>query len=230
MTSHEQVTERMEALVQQWESTGDNRSIFLGCYLLMTRNMLVAINHDEFKDSKWVNRLLNRFAEYYFVAVDEYEDKRPEIPIVWQIAMEKANHADTFVIQNLLLGVNAHINYDLVYTLEETLYVEWENLSETEREIRFLDHCQVNEVIGRTIDAVHDTIIESRVPRLDLIDKVLGPIDEWSISWLISKWRYEVWENAVSLLEIREQHQREMLRRTIEKKAVDRAEMILRIL
>ncbi len=41
---------RMTALVEQWEARQDRRAIFLGCYRLMTRNMLDAIEADRFHD------------------------------------------------------------------------------------------------------------------------------------------------------------------------------------
>lgn len=226
MASHENVVDRMEILVRQWEKQGDRRAIFLSCYLLMTRNMLIAIEKDEFGDSNWVKQLLNRFADYYFIALEAYENEHPETPVVWKFTMEEAKKERSFVLQNLLLGVNAHINYDLVYTLEELLAVEWGSMSETERAIRYSDHCQVNDVIRRTIDSVQDTIIEKRVPQLDLIDKAFGPLDEWSTSWLIGRWRDEVWENALKLLETKEKKERMMLQRVLEKDAMGRAKLI----
>ena len=40
---HDEVEARMQALVQSWEESSDQRSIFLKCYLMMTRNMHLAI-------------------------------------------------------------------------------------------------------------------------------------------------------------------------------------------
>ncbi len=76
MTSPESpVIERMQALIARWEEQADPRSVFLSCYLLMTRNMLSAIDRGEFTDPAWADRLLHRFADYYFVALDAYEQR-----------------------------------------------------------------------------------------------------------------------------------------------------------
>ena len=51
------------------------------------------------------------------------------------------------VLQNLLLGINAHINYDLVLTIYDMPAPEWERLTEEQRRRRFQDHCTVNVII-----------------------------------------------------------------------------------
>ena len=100
----------------------------------------------------------------------------------------------------MLLGVNAHINYDLVFTLVDMLEPEWQGLSPEQRTHRYNDHCRVNNIIGRTIDAVQDQVLEPGMPLMDLVDKLLGPVDEFLISHLISNWREDVWQNAAELL------------------------------
>ena len=104
-------------------------------------------------------------------------------------------------MQDLVLGVNAHINYDLVFALVDILALEWPQLSEDQRKMRYRDHCRVNEIIYHTIRAVQDQVIERYQPEFAFIDKALGPIDEWMTSLLISEWRQEVWEHATQILD-----------------------------
>ena len=221
------VTQRMQSLVQHWEAASDRRSIFLSCYMLMTLNMLAAIDIGEFNDSIWVNGLLHRFADYYFDALEAYERDSPATPAVWRLTHDAARRPETQVLQNLLLGVNAHINYDLVLTLVDVLEREWAGLPTSHRARCYADHCHVNDVIGRTIDAVQDRVIERLTPAMDLVDKLLGPLDEWMISRLITRWRDEVWGQAVQLMETPEPGERERLRRQVEAASLRRANAIL---
>ncbi|MGD2078234.1 MAG: DUF5995 family protein, partial [Chloroflexota bacterium] len=115
--AHIQTTERMDSLIDEWQRREDRRVDFLRCYRLMTGNMLLAIEKGEFHDGPWVRQLLDHFADYYFVALANYDDDRPETPPVWSAAHRAAIEPDTLILQNLLLGINAHINYDLVFTL-----------------------------------------------------------------------------------------------------------------
>jgi hypothetical protein len=103
-------------------------------------------------------------------------------------------------LQKLLLGVNAHINYDLVLTLVDLLKPEWPQITEERQGMRYTDHCMVNEVIARTIDAVQDDILEPAMPVMDIFDKLLGPLDELIISRLIIRWRENVWKHSVGIL------------------------------
>ena len=171
---------------------------------MMTRNMLSAIGQREFRDALWVDRLLRRFADYYFVALDAYELEPASAPAVWQLAHNTTRNPSAPPLQQLLLGVNAHINYDLVLTLVDLLAPEWEALSDGQRADRYADHCHVNDIIGRTIDAVQAQVLEPATPLLDIVDKIMGPLDEWLISRLIGSWRETVWQNATRLLETQE--------------------------
>jgi hypothetical protein len=221
------VVSRMATQIREWESVADQRSVFLNCYLLMTRNILSAIEQREFHDSVWVNSLMERFADYYFVALEAYEKEPASAPAVWQVAHNITRAPNTLALQKLLVGVNAHINFDLVLSLVDMLGPEWDALAADERSARYNDHCHVNAVIGRTIDAVQDQVLEPVMPFMAIIDEVLGPVDEMMVSHLISHWRETVWHNAMRLLEANEPGERARLIGQIEQAALSLANLIV---
>jgi len=188
--------------------------------------MLVAIERQEFNDPTWVNRLLQRFANYYFVALDAYQLSPTSSPRVWQLAHNSAKNPQVTSLQNLLLGVNAHINYDLVFTLVDLLQPEWTGLSPSQRSSRYADHCQVNTVIGRTIDAAQDQVLEPGMPLMNWIDTLLGPLDEFLISRLITRWRESVCQNATCLLDTQEAGNQARLIGEIEAEALQTGKII----
>lgn len=220
------VVERMQGLLQQWKQSGDNRAVFLGCYRLMTINMLNAIRRQEFNDPGWVERLLYRFAEYYFSALEAYEKDHAAAPAVWRQTFQATCQPQASVLQSLLLGVNAHINYDLIFTLVDLLGEEWRFLTPQRIQMRYADHSQVNEVIYNTVNAVQDTIIEPRQPLMEVVDRVFGPLDEWATASLIRHWRNQVWQDAVALLETEDPHERQRLGQEVEREALRRGEWI----
>ena len=191
---------QMQSLVQRWNEEADQRAIFLRCYMMMTQNMLTAIDQGEFHDDDWVDRLLHRFADYYFNALEAFENNATNAPAVWQQAHQAAHTAHVPALEKLLMGVNAHINYDLVLTLRDLLEPEWAGLTKDQRQMRYQDHHHVNAVIGRTINAVQDQVLEPAQPVMELFDRLMGPVDELLISGLISQWRETVWHNATRLL------------------------------
>jgi hypothetical protein len=167
---------------------------------MMTGNMLVAVKGQKFNDSAWVHALLHQFADYYFQALQVYQEIPSHAPGVWQLAHKAASDPEVSALQKILLGVNAHINCDLVLTLVDLLDPEWRMHTQAQREHRYQDHCRVNEIIAETIDAVQDQVLEPAMPVMDLVDRLLGPVDEFLISRLITDWREEVWQNAAGLL------------------------------
>jgi hypothetical protein len=226
MTEGSSVTDQMKSLIQTWRGCDDRREVFLSCYLMMTENMLAAIRASEFEDNPWVAGLLDRFARYYFNALGTYEREPASAPVAWQIAFHAARNPRTHVLQHLGLGVNAHINYDLVFALGDLLAPEWAGLSGPQREARYRDHCRVNTVIAETVDAVQDQVIEPLEPAFDLADKLLGPLDEWLTARFIREWRERVWERATGLIEMQSEARGKAVKE-VEKQAVDRARAIL---
>jgi hypothetical protein len=218
---------KMVSLLDGWEINHDPRLIFLNCYKMMTQNVLTAIEANDFEDVTWVNTLMENFAGYYFNALEAYESEQSKSPTAWRIAFAAAHNPQTHVIQNLVLGVNAHINYDLVLTLSAILAPEWQQLSAEQRQIRYRDHCRVNEIINQTIDAVQDQVIDRYDPEFRMIDKVLGPIDEWMTSLLIAEWREEVWEHVIKILGSENETDREEILALVEQTSIQRARDIL---
>ncbi len=218
---------RMNDLIRQWENNNDQRVIFLLCYAMMTQNMLDGLAEGRFIDAEWVDRLLSHFADYYFQALEKYEDTEFQTSAVWQYAHAIAQDGEALALQNLILGVNAHINYDLVLATADMLEPEWSQLDEAGREARYEDYCQVNHIIGETINNVQDLVLERFDPRLDILDKLLGPVDELLTSRLISHWRSDVWKNALQMVQLTSMDERERLRQEIETTSMQRAEFIM---
>jgi len=208
-------------------ASGRRAAVFLSTYALMTANMLTALQQAEFHDPAWVDRLLHRFAGYYFEALEAYDRAPSDTPAVWRVAFDSCCQDQIDVLQHLILGVNAHINYDLVLTLVDMLDTEWPTLSAEGRSQRYADHCHVNEVIGRTIDAVQDTILEERRPSLDWVDRFFGSLDERLISALIARWREQVWQQAEQMLETYPPERRAELRLAVEIETLRRGAAIL---
>lgn len=212
-----------------WEISGDRRHVFLQCYTLMSGNMYRAIGQNYFADCEWVSRLLVRFSEYYFDALDLYQANHPHVPRVWKQAHEATQNPKTHVIQNLLLGINAHINYDLPLALFDCLEEEWPSCDTSRRILRKNDHELVNQIISASIDEVQDSIIKPLSPSLAIFDKLLGPMDEWLLSKMISAWRSDVWEVTEMLLAAESPEKRKEIILNQEMEVFEKGERLIQI-
>ncbi len=218
---------RMKNLLHDWEAVNDRRLIFLRCYEEMTKNVLAAIETRNFEDVTWIATLMTNFADLYFRALEAEDSGLAAPPIAWRIAFKAAHVSRTHALQNLVLGVNAHINYDLVLALSDLLASEWQQLSEEQRQIRYRDYCRINDIINRTIDTVKYQVIDPLEPEIRLVDKVLGPIDDWMTELLITEWRDEVWKHAMQVIVASGQTDRQTIIQHVEKIAIERAKDIL---
>jgi Family of unknown function (DUF5995) len=227
MPDQDLVIDRMQAIIDAWEAASDRRAIFLECYALMTRNMLAAISQGEFEDNIWVSTLLQHFADYYFEALQAYDATPEKAPLVWRYAFDAARRSNIHVLRNLVLGVNAHINFDLVFALSDALQSEWAVLTPEKRQSRYRDHCLVNKIITDTIDSVQDQIVDRYDAMMEVVDKVLGPLDEWMTAWMIRDWREQVWSHATQLVEALDEADRQALIEAVEKHSLQRAHAIL---
>ncbi|MBE0643785.1 MAG: hypothetical protein IH600_06865 [Bacteroidetes bacterium] len=220
------VLDRMHARLGEWSAAGDKRDVFLRCYSMMTANMHAGIDGAVFRDADWVWRLLGRFAEYYFEALDQWERDPVLAPKVWQLAHESTRRSDATILQHLLLGVNAHINYDLVLTVAELLDAEWPAMTHPERDFRYDDYCRVNAVIADTIDQVQDEVIAPAMPLSAVFDVLLGRLDEMLISRMIASWRDRTWVFAVRLLEAPDPAARQAIVAEVEESALRMAQQL----
>lgn len=218
---------KMDSLIEQWNNCADGKCVFLSCYAKMTANVLQSNQKGEFTNPRWVDTLLHHFAGYYFTALQAYEENRTTVPVIWLLAHDVANNPQFSALQKLLMGVNAHINYDLSLTLYDLLATHWHSLSNEQQKAYYTDYVQVNEVIGQTIDVVQDEILEPTMPLMQILDTIMGPADEWLISQLITHWREKVWHNALRLLNAKTPDERTQIITQIEADAITRTDAIL---
>jgi len=217
---------QMQSYLDQWEPLSDRRAIFLLCYARMTRNTMASLDNGIFHDPHWVESLLERFAEYYFIAVKAYETDPQSTPAVWRQTFRATSDPRTRAVQHLMLGVNAHINYDLVLALIDMLDPEWQAFPQKQRLQRYADHCQINQIIAGTIDEVQDEVLERYSPAMDLIDRAFGRLDELIIARLLSGWRDQVWKQVMRWVGISSAEERDNFLREVESASVKRGQMI----
>lgn len=227
MTRDGDLLASMGTQIAAWESVGDQRAVFLACYLRMTDNMILGVSNGRFRDPTWIADLIHNFAGYYFTALEAYDCAAVDLPVVWQYAFDLAKDPKTPVITHLLLGINAHINYDLVHVLADMLEPEWSDLSPAGRRLRFDDHAMVNVVIGETIDRVQDEVVAPYARLMQFVDLAAGPLDEWCTARLIRNWRADVWSQAITIVNTPDLPTRLTLRRETDAIALSRVRLML---
>jgi len=82
-----------------------------------------------------------------------------------------------------MLGVNAHINYDLALALDDVAVG-------TDRASKYADHCAIVDIIAGLVDDAQDALADRDADGLATLDRSLGRLDEWLILLAVTSWRY----------------------------------------
>jgi hypothetical protein len=100
------------------------------------------------------------------------------------------------VAQDAVLGINAHVNYDLALALA-TVGVS------PDRAAKYADHCAVNDVLRRLVDEVQDRLADRYAPGLSDVDESLGRLDEALSFVALAEGRDTAWWAAAALADSR---------------------------
>lgn len=97
----------------------DPLGYFAALYRQVTLRVKTGIDQGYFDDGPRMSRFDAAFANAYFTAYQRY--RHHESPgRAWQFAFDRAQLDRTLILQDLLLGINAHINLDLGVTTGKT--------------------------------------------------------------------------------------------------------------
>jgi hypothetical protein len=128
-------------------AAGDASGYFPALYSRVTARIGASIDEGAFADRPAIDRFATRFASHYVVAAADH----PRGPRCWQACWNVASDPRLLIVQHLLLGINAHVNYDLPRAVVEVADERGDLLS-----IRH-DFDAVNDVLGDTyVDVVKD--------------------------------------------------------------------------
>ena len=108
-------------MLEPLEAKGDKRRYFHATYLRTTIAVADEIRRGGFADPEWVERWDVAFADLYLDALEASRaGRQPSRP--WDIAFSAP--AGLPALRHVLLGMNAHINYDLPQALLAVITAE----------------------------------------------------------------------------------------------------------
>jgi hypothetical protein len=188
---------RMESLLAPLEASGDPRRFFHVTYLRTTRAIRDALEAGAFSDPDWVERWDIAFADLYLDAL-RADSAGEAVPLPWAVAFHAGRQQPARpALRHVLLGMNAHINYDLPQALLMVISGgEFEDPAITAR--RRADHERIDEVLARQVSAEDAELSRLAGPR-SLVDTVLGPVNQAATRRFLRESRAKVWDNAMEL-------------------------------
>ena len=187
---------RMDSELVRLRKADDARRFFHATYLRTTRAVVAEIDRGGFADAAWLRRWDVAFADLYLDALAA-DRSGQAVPLPWRVAFDAArDRADLPPLRHVLLGMNAHINYDLPQALLAVIRpAEFDDARLLAA--RAADHRHVDEVLLRRVGA--EDVRVGAVSRLSRTDRLLRPLNRAATRRLIAEARAKVWANAVVL-------------------------------
>ena len=206
---------------QRFRQAGDRRAIFLTLYGIVSAEMRAKVGQRAFSDDEWVHRYAVAFANLYREALESYEAGRvTQVPKAWRLCFDAAKAATGLVLQDMFLGVNAHVNNDLPHALSAVSI-------DPDRSRRYRDHAAVNAVLGAVTERATERIAALYAPGLTSLDECAGQLDEMLSLFSLQIARESAWESAVSLANARDPFERSLVDTLIASRTAVMARLLL---
>jgi len=184
------VLERLDAVVADCRTRQDRHGLFVTMYRGVTRRVHRDLAEGRFRDPAQMELLDARFADRYFEAWDAWQAGSPPTRS-WAACFESARGGGATMLQDLLLGMNAHINLDLGVSTAEVL-------DPRAPETLKPDFDRITDLLVELLPAVQ-TVLNHHSPWLAVLDLVGGQNDEQFAGFTVRAARRDAWDFAMRL-------------------------------
>lgn len=110
--SPDEVVAFIEEIIQTTWQEEDRIGYFASLYKVVTVTIHNAVLAKEFEDNERMARMIVTFANRYFASLTAFRDGSGATG-PWNLAFVETRNSRLTLLQHLLLGMNAHINFDL---------------------------------------------------------------------------------------------------------------------
>ena len=199
----------------------DHRAVFMTTYLELTKELRDALLADPhmLRWPKFFFREDALFANVYFRSLRRWRQGR-EVPEAWRIAFETARDGEVFAAQDMLLGINAHVQNDMPFVLAQL------GLRDRRGRARKPDHDLTNKVLASGYDRVVGAVRDRYDASMGFTNPPGVPADDVAGLEMVRKWREDVWRNAEKLVNAESDEERAQVAAEIQANAADWAEGI----
>ncbi len=179
----------LDKIIAKSIEDGDYLSIFAYVYRRTTAQIKQEILAEKFEDNERMERLDVVFANRYLDAYQRFKNgKNPTAS--WQVPFD-ARFKKLTILQHLVMGMSAHINFDLGIAAAEI--AQGQDIKDLKN-----DFMKVNEILANLTNEMQSRV--SRVSNLlFLLDWIGGKSDEKIANFSIKKARQFAWNVATTL-------------------------------
>lgn len=202
MSTIEDVIARFRTSYTPLMEANDEKRHFHAVYMRNTIAVREDLERGGFLDPDWVEGWDVVFADLYLEALDRWtRGESPSGP--WQVAFEAAKDRDISPLHHVLVGLNAHLNYDLPQALLAVVSDEELQNRELVRR-RYRDFKHIDDIVVRRVKEEDLELREVEEPGdRTLVDRMLTPFNRMASKRFLKEARRKVWHNALELAKAR---------------------------
>ena len=187
----DEVVDALQRRLDDLPTRLEQRRVFVETYQRTTQAVGAAVDQAFFEDPEWVSRWDVAFADFFLVAHDA-DLLGGDVPRPWRLAFAADPRLPPLV--HLLLGMNAHINYDLPQAMLAVIDdAEFTDPALLDRRRR--DHERIDRILASRV-AAEDLALGGR---RSLLDRLLKPLNRLSSRRFLREARQKVWLNVTQL-------------------------------
>lgn len=190
VTSYTQILGRIDDVIAESRRLDSRVGYFAGLYRKVAVAFAAGIEARTFRRPDLIERLDVAFFNRYLDALARFGQGRA-VPGPWRVALAAAAAPQPTVLQHLLLGCNAHMNFDLALSVAESCPADQLPALEP-------DFATMNRVLSGLLADVRGDL-ERVWPGLGLLDRVAGEAEDRIIGFSMEKARAFGWALACDL-------------------------------
>jgi hypothetical protein len=180
----DEILQRLDQIIFTCRQENSRLGFFATLYRNVTIKVKEGIAAGIFDDGPRMGRLDVAFANRYLAALETFRQNQP-LSSCWRIAFETASNYWPLIIQQLLLGINAHINFDL--GIAAAGIAPGPELPALRQ-----DFDRINDILGGMILKVRRDV-ESLSPWVKFLDQLAPTSEDRIINFSLNKARASAW-------------------------------------
>jgi hypothetical protein len=187
ITTIDQVVQALDEIIADCRLRRSRLGFFAALYRQVTIEIRTRIADGFFEDGARITQLDVLFAKRY---LDAYAARGAGKPTAeaWRVAFDTGLTGRVTILQDLVLGTNAHINLDLAVATATANPGSSINSMQS-------DFDRINTILSDLIDAAQE-VVDDFSPGMNLLDAVGGRSDEEFVTFSLLIARQEAWLNA----------------------------------
>jgi hypothetical protein len=180
----------LDGIIADCKAKSDPLGYFPALYRQVTLKVQQGIAQGFFDDGPRMDSFDSLFANRYFAAYDAFRAGGQPTKS-WQVAFQGTQSGQLIILQDLLVGINAHINLDLGVVTGETF-------QGAALEGFHGDFNKINDILGTLLPLVEETVGEFS-PLLGLLAKIGGKDAIEVLDFSMDAARDDAWFHAILL-------------------------------